>query len=76
MISSINPHCDNITEISLQHKLSTLTNVASINLNPDVNIFVIVPDVEGQYDIKLIIENNKGYTSSSKRREIHVNGVY
>ena len=68
--------CDNITGISLQYKLSTSTNVTSINLNPDVNMFVIVPDVEGQYDIKLIIENNKGYTSSSERRGIHVNGVY
>ncbi|KAK2139540.1 hypothetical protein LSH36_1729g00000 [Paralvinella palmiformis] len=73
MISSINPHCDHITGISLQYKLSTSTNVTSINFNPDVNMFVIVPDVEGQYDIKLIIENNKGYTSSSERRGIHVN---
>ncbi|KAK2139295.1 hypothetical protein LSH36_1879g00026, partial [Paralvinella palmiformis] len=75
MISSIEPHCDNITGISLQYKLSTSTNVTSINLNPDVNMFVIVPDVEGQYDIKLIIKNNKGYTSSSERRGIHVNCV-
>ena len=76
MISSVDPHCDYITGISLQYKLSTSTNVTSINLNPDVNMFVIVPDVEGQYDRKPIIKNNKGYNSSSERRGIHVNSLY
>ena len=75
-VSAIDPHCDNITSLKLLYKVTTPTNISIVRLRPDVNMFVIVPDEEGQYDIKLVIENTEGYQSSTEANGIHVMGMY
>ena len=76
MISSIDPHCHNITNISLVYQLTTSQNVTTVYLLPDVNMFVIDPEEEGRYDIKLVIENNEGYRSYNMIHGVNVNGKY
>ena len=75
-MSSVDSRCDSITKIILLYKLTTSTNFSSVFLDPDTSTFTIVPDKEGQYEIKLLIENNEGYKSVSMTYVIHTRGNY
>ncbi|KAK2144289.1 hypothetical protein LSH36_771g00037 [Paralvinella palmiformis] len=73
-ISSVDSHCDNITLIYLIYKLASSTNRTTVQLLPNVSMFVIIPEEEGQYKINIVLENNRGYSSTSDVKMIHVKG--
>lgn len=65
-------NCDNITSIKFLYKLKQAANFTVIHLYPGENTFVIVPEEAGDYLLKLVIENNEGFTATSDLKMIKV----
>jgi len=73
--SSVKTTCNPITKVTLFYKKNTLFNSTAIYLLPTETCTVFVGEDNSEYEIKLVIEDNEGYTSSSDIFSVSVKGL-
>ncbi|KAK2139477.1 hypothetical protein LSH36_1765g00006 [Paralvinella palmiformis] len=75
VVSSLESNCDQLTNATLFYKMKTSTKYRAISLLPNDSFTVFPADEKTEYKIKLVVENNEGYISSSEIYKILVKGA-
>ncbi|KAK2139907.1 hypothetical protein LSH36_1562g00058 [Paralvinella palmiformis] len=75
VLSSIKPICNPIRKVTLFYKKKTLSNSTAIYLLPTETCTVFVAEENAEYEIKLVVEDNEGYMSSSDIFSVLVKGA-
>ena len=75
VLSSIKPICNPIRKVTLFYKKKTLSNSTAIYLLPTETCTVFVAEENAEYEIKLVVEDNEGYMSSSDIFSVLVKGL-